>query len=80
VPKETQKEDFKNLKEESWNCFSLSWNGTRYGFWEYTNYCRRKAYWILISNNFVFLWKCCQLFLCTKLLLTTPIFVGTDLW
>jgi len=45
VPKETQKEDFKNLKEESWNCFSLSWNGTRYGFWEYTNYCRRKAYW-----------------------------------
>ena len=23
VPKETQKEDFKNLKEESWNCFFI---------------------------------------------------------
>ena len=34
-----------NFKEESWNCFSLSWKGTRYWFWVYTNYCRRKAYW-----------------------------------
>ena len=43
VPKETQKEDFKNFKEERWNCFSLAWNGTCHKFWEYTNYCRRKS-------------------------------------
>ena len=53
VPKEAQKEDFKNFKEESWNCFSLSWNGTRYWFWESvnSNYCRRKAYQLEKANN-----------------------------
>ena len=45
VTKETEKEDFKIFKEEQWNCFLLSWNGTGYRCLENTNYCRWKAYW-----------------------------------